>query len=96
MVVVHLELMNQVVKTTVELFRAINEPLVKVGALSQAEHATAMRALKIAGKARSREGRKDSRMLTRKSAAERLEICKATVSSSLLVMPLQFSNQQFG
>ena len=72
--------MTQIAKTTVELFRAMTEPLMKVGTLPQSEHDAAMRALEIAAKARPSEERKEPRMLTREDAATRLSVCKTTVS----------------
>ena len=72
--------MTQIAKTTVELFRAMTEPLVKVGTLPQSEHDAAMRALEIAAKARPSDERKEPRMLTREAAATRLSVCKTTVS----------------
>lgn len=72
--------MTQIAKTTVELFRAMTEPLVKVGTLPQSEHDAAMRALEIAAKVRPSEERKEPRMLTREDAAARLSVCKTTVS----------------
>lgn len=72
--------MTQIAKTTVELFRAMTEPLVKVGTLPQSEHDAAMRVLEIAAKARPSDAHKERRMLTRKEAATRLGVCPTTVS----------------
>lgn len=65
---------------TVELFGALTAPLVKTGTLNKSEHDAAMRLLKEAANAEPSPKAPVCRLLTRADAAERLGVCKTTVS----------------
>lgn len=72
--------MSKLAQTTVDLFRDLTTPLVRNGALNKSEHSAAMQLLAAATKPEPQNKAHENRLLTRGDAAERLGVCRVTVS----------------
>ena len=72
--------MPEIAKHTVDLFGALTAPLVKTGSLNKSEHAAAMRCLTEAAQENPQTKPSEPRLLSRTEAAQRLGVCKATIT----------------
>lgn len=72
--------MEKIAKNTVELFGALTAPLVKTGTLHKSEYDAAMRVLESAANTTLASQAVKNHLLTRADAADRLGVCRTTVS----------------